>query len=904
MLVVAIAVLAVTVFVVFRDDGTGPTGSTDSSPEVADVDARPPADADTATVDPERPVPDEVRTGVVDTAAPVDFAALDPHLDLRGVVLAPNDSPIAGARVVAISHPWRRASVLNTDGYAVDVEGPETRSSVDGTFSLRLPRGSMVALRVEAKGFSAETVADCQAGEHVTVRVVLAGTLLVLCRDDGDEPVTDAAVELLWSGYYGSSHGRRVGHTDDDGKCVLEDVRPGGVTVKIEPRDLGNSWNYVTIVESDVTTLEVTLASGREIEGTVTDAKTGSPIAGARVGKNTSMYRPVETDSDGRYVFKGWVDGVRLSQDQDSRIHIHVTAGGYGRQDKNVPASGPLDFTLVPGDAARGRVVSAAGDPVANAMITAAAGDTPRSQRIDNVSTESRADGTFELMSLRRDLSHTLVVAAPGHGRLLLDFDPHAPDAGVIEFGDVALFEARRIEGRAIGPDGAPRANVGVTLDGCNADRGRLRAPKPPLNFHFSAKTERRRTDDQGRFRFPDLAPGEYRLTMHIEDAPDVTETVRLAADQDMLDVTLRHGGGHTLVVQVVDEHGAPAPGFSTNLRMPGGRERIYHVTADDGTAAFDGLPPGTVHVRVRANHPYIEPDPVEVDTAAGHIVVAVFLRAVVAGKVVDASGAPLESLEVRAERGEFLEVDRTDAEGRFKITVPSGQLIDLVVNSRRRRARNRDAHTASASGPMNVSTSVRLGQVPLFEPTLYRARLDGVLPPYENLVLVARETAYDGVIKVRVVDPKGAPIEGALVFLHSESPVRWVHTDAGGHAEFTELAPEPVHVYATGPNPSEVLYRGSRVAEVTPDAPESELRLRRGAWIQGRVLDMAGLPVAWAELNVEEEGSEHRMSLRTDEGGRFAFLIATTGRWFLDGESIERREITPNDGDLEIRLE
>ena len=130
--------------------------------------------------------------------------------------------------------------------------------------------------------------------------------------------------------------------------------------------------------------------------------------------------------------------------------------------------------------------------------------------------TETDASGRFDLSGLHRRMPHTLVVMAPGHGRLLLDFDPREGGPGTIDFGVVTLPRARAIEGRVLDANDQPLARAYVELRGANADRGRLRPGKPPLE-HSYGNREARYTDDLGRFRFPDLSPGEYAFETRLQ---------------------------------------------------------------------------------------------------------------------------------------------------------------------------------------------------------------------------------------------------------------------------------------------------------------------------------------------------------------------------------------------------
>ena len=101
--------------------------------------------------------------------APVDLAAVDRERDLHGIVVREsNGAPIAGAELRVVAYPWRRANVLNHDGYDDTLDGPGTRSAIDGTFALRLRAGTEVALRVCAAGHAPLELRELQAGARVT----------------------------------------------------------------------------------------------------------------------------------------------------------------------------------------------------------------------------------------------------------------------------------------------------------------------------------------------------------------------------------------------------------------------------------------------------------------------------------------------------------------------------------------------------------------------------------------------------------------------------------------------------------------------------------------------------------------------------------------------------------------
>ena len=285
----------------------------------------------------------------------------------------------------------------------------------------------------------------------------------------------------------------------------------------------------------------------------VIDADSKQPIANARVGMNWTQSRSVFTDDNGRYTLPGWTGG--------GVSDIHVSADGYGQDSAVVEKRDVVDFSLAKGDSARGRVIDQHGRPVAGARVSAI-GSIHRGgrQTSSRRHAETDAGGRFLVRGLRRDLYHALVVMVPGFGRQLIDFGPVPGGPGTFEFGDITLTPGRSIEGVVRDGEGQPVPRVRVALTGANADRGRLKPAQIKQNMQYGER-ERRRTDDLGRFRFPDLSPGSYELTASRDGGAPAKLTVELSAGQNVLDAELSFAAGRTFVVTVVDPAGARVPG-------------------------------------------------------------------------------------------------------------------------------------------------------------------------------------------------------------------------------------------------------------------------------------------------------------------------------------------------------
>jgi 5-hydroxyisourate hydrolase-like protein (transthyretin family) len=122
----------------------------------------------------------------------------------------------------------------------------------------------------------------------------------------------------------------------------------------------------------------------------------------------------------------------------------------------------------------------------------------------------------------------------------------------------------------------------------------------------------RTRTDQNGLYRFGDLRPGSYEVTINGADhrfvpANDSSAKVLLNADQNLegLDFALLHSGAVT--GRVVDSAGRPAVGaildadqWDGELRVFGNRIRTLVETDDRGAYRLFGLPAGQYTISVQ----------------------------------------------------------------------------------------------------------------------------------------------------------------------------------------------------------------------------------------------------------------------------------------------------------------
>ena len=99
------------------------------------------------------------------------FRLLGRDRDVHGVVVRRDGRPVAGAHVQILHHPWRHQDLWTHDGWSEERLGPETWTSSDGSFALRIRQHQLVEVRVTTAGCAVREWSMIQAGERVRLVV-------------------------------------------------------------------------------------------------------------------------------------------------------------------------------------------------------------------------------------------------------------------------------------------------------------------------------------------------------------------------------------------------------------------------------------------------------------------------------------------------------------------------------------------------------------------------------------------------------------------------------------------------------------------------------------------------------------------------------------------------------------
>ncbi len=734
--------------------------------------------------------------------------------------------------------------------------GPQTGTDRRGAFRLRLEQGDVVGLRVSRSGFAAVEVPLVQAGERLRIVMQAGVALRVRALDESGNPLAAAFVRVTRARDVRDATFEYASTTDSQGEHVFLGLPPS-LVAWVDASKEGVGWSglrRMQLPQDGESVAEIIIKSGRTLSGRITNASTGDPIAGARVGISHRMAAAVQTGADGIYVLPGWTGrGVQT---------LHVLCEGYGREKAHVGREDTYDFELHRGFAITGRILASSGTAVTNAHVAAIAMETRNGKKVSSSATATADEsGHVTLGSLRRDMAHTLLVSADGHGRLFLDVDPPEPGIAAKDVGDILLPEARSIAGRAEVTPGSPARRVPIYLKGHNDDRARLREGEKPLVHDINLR-DRLLTDDLGRFRFTDLAPGTYEVLYSPDGTSPVTRGVTLGTREDVSGLVLRPAGRHSIRVRVVDSAG-PIEGVVVSASLESG-ESLASTTDSAGTCEFrTDMPIRSLRTAfpARATRRSFMPT-VSVTPLPGQEEVVFVLReaAKVAGQVLTADGGAFQNARVYLEPGDQL-LAHTDARGRFHVPVPIDGRYTLRAEGIAPAGGGRDAVGRLMAGRSSIQPSTHQGV----------------------LVIQLRAVELNRQLHVLVLDPLGGPVRNVGVSAVGRHGLlrRSAQTDVDGRAVLDHLPATDVGVAIGGEsmggsrdNDPSLHWMRPRPLRVLPCGQRVELRFRRGFDLRGVLQNAQGSPVSGALVTCWRVG-ERLATARSDKHGKFSMRIA-----------------------------
>lgn len=632
---------------VLLSDKSGPKGNQAVAPAAATQVTQEPArgSGELAQVD---DVPGAQR-GAIDVPEPdpaqaVEVASPGQGNRLVGRVVDADGRPVAGATLKLSTRP------MMGDALVLEFFSPVTKpalaltvqSDAAGAYTFRdvAPRTDYY-LKADHPGYASVQESLVQVGERgefpgPEIVLRLGSGLTGYVRDVGSNPVPDAEL-LLDSAYVmnweADNPDRLIATSDSTGYYEFKNVPQGPRNLMVRAEGYGvqvRSGNDLQFKgePDDTRQIDFVLEPGFPIHGTVLDPE-GLGVKGAKVSavhfqnQTTSRGESV-TDEQGRF---------RIENLREGSYIMMVQAPGFSQERLNRVPAGKIDVVI---DLKRqacvtGRLVApGGGSPALRAELQRTSPKTSPSEIQIFESTNIAAD-----VVAGGDGGFTLCGVEPGYYMVVGSGEGYAPTVSntfqVLDGQDpppvtVTLQVGGTIRGRVVDPGGSPVANASViSRDEQTPDNGNDAFFG---SFVTSTATERTgRTNAEGEFVLPNLAPGNYKVVVDHPQYAGATITGLHVTDgqtTQTAQITLLAGG---IVRGNVIQGGTAVQRAFLQLYSTVEASRSYQTRSDaEGRFEFAHVRPGTYKLTATRSSPTSSSDPFQaiLDQQASEVVLTV----------------------------------------------------------------------------------------------------------------------------------------------------------------------------------------------------------------------------------------------------------------------------------------
>ncbi len=497
--------------------------------------------------------------------------------------LNPRGTLIRGRVVGTDDRPVPNATVFFGEGRRFGNSIPPCKADEQGQFRFGVKPGTITSLTAQAPGHG-PAGQELRVGvepQQVTLKLAAPQVLSGRVVDRGGKGVTGASVMVGWSPTGPPRAGRSsetIAHeltTDAEGRFAWTEAPTSAVCAEVWAEGY---QGLSDLVLAPGQANQFVLTASTPVKGTVTDAATGQPVPRftilfgsiRRPGERLIWQRIYGLDEQAKKAAGSFEVPFTLDQHQ---CLVRVEGEGYLPEDSPLfELDGrPRDFTFRLTHAApiEGTVANSDGRPAAGAIVYLVPaneqarlvnGELASGDRTTTIQTKVEADGRF-MLSPRRDdyllfaLSDVgIAVHRRGERRLVLQ--AWGQVAGAVQVGG--------------------KRSVGLDLSGSpDAKEEPWSLDAPRLLFHYFV-----RTDQEGRFQLPRVAPGRHTFGQSIPDGmPGRQRFVELAA----VDVP----AGRAVSVQI-GASGHAVEGKLALLRVPESSDANFVIDIWGGTNRSD----------------------------------------------------------------------------------------------------------------------------------------------------------------------------------------------------------------------------------------------------------------------------------------------------------------------------
>jgi len=787
---------------------------------------------------------DRVETGIYDVVAIGDSGAraagrarlacagerVVVHLSLRGGgrfelhghAVHADGRPFHGYALPVPALDYDQAFPRAASPVPIDEEGRFTLTGLDrGPISVLVYVPGALAVRSHVVVLPTPTTLELvvDAGMHEVVGRVVS--------DQDGAPIAGATVATSVWPTGGLAHLESRALTDGDGRFRV--LAPTGFTdYAVEAAGYARLEISRWLPEGDG--FEFRLARTGRVVGRVLAKADGSPVEGVPVYARTSdgTREHATSGADGRYELaslapgevlvvafgEGWViDGFERANGRFSPFAIELEPG----------ATVTVDLHVARAASAKGKVVDAAGKPVAGAQVTwerkLPGGDNDSELGFlgSAQAVATQADGTFTVAALMPGCVHTFHATGPERSSGVSEsirVEADRPATVEIHLG-AARFADVTVHDRA----GEPVAGIAVSAS-------------HQVNQNCWSCEQDALTDASGLARIGPLDPGVYTFGASNEAFGSVEspESGGPEGSTDPIHVELTVDRTHAVAGTVRYRDGTPVAGGS--VEIAGGENSTRTEISESGEFRVTGLSDQPLELRVRLdwNSEPVEKIEVKAGDEAVRVVVAAEKRERLVVRVVDDDGRPVGGgsyiLHQRWE-GNSDEDNGSFNEGRLVLPPPRHDWFLLVYGARAQGG------GAAPFGPAIVGP---------FAPATHEALVK--LPAGRTIDGVVRAPGGGGVRGVRVAAAMKGLAEPYAEF-HGEAAS--TRTDEAGRFRLTGLGAGTHTLGLTVGAP----WRVAEPVDAEAGATGVVLTLVAGDSVHPIVVDADGRPVAGAYVKL-----------------------------------------------------
>lgn len=394
-------------------------------------------------------------------------------------------SPAAGILLEAICFAdpnpllMPRRLITDASGHAVLLDAPE------GPARIRLDRGGEVDVTVAASGVTVKRI-------ELSLGVDVSGAV----NDVFGRPVEGA--EIWLSHDDAATRGSFVATTDSAGRFTLGDVAPGRTVAAFHREGAPSPGVVVAGIRGSARSIELRLgARPASVSGTLLDGN-GQPVAGrvrieSLAAENARRAPPpleVDCGADGRFAATGLRSG-RARITARSPLHPSVSVA------LELTADTALERTIELGDATlvRGRIRDRDGSAIPFAFVRVGEGTG-----FDDCLVRADRDGTYSLFGV-----------PVGNCAILADSELGSAAESIVvgtsaaNHADLVIESGAPCEGRLVALDGDTTIDLSTFS---------IRLERIAGSSWIGAR--RGEVLRSGRFAFPSVAAGKYRLTIEM----------------------------------------------------------------------------------------------------------------------------------------------------------------------------------------------------------------------------------------------------------------------------------------------------------------------------------------------------------------------------------------------------